>query len=104
MVQSTYRQLFLWSSQPEPKVTFFFTPAAWLTGPVNPGGLAYWSSQPPVTTHSLYSQRGTVVEGSGPEVTFFFTHRKKAFKDTNGRLLMVKFSSEAGHPWAVLGV
>ena len=27
-----------------------------------------------------------------------------AFKDINGRLLMVKFSSEAGHPWAVLGV
>jgi len=27
-----------------------------------------------------------------------------AFKDTAGRLLMVSFTSEEGHPWAVLGV
>ena len=57
-------------------------------------GQAFWS-------HGTSSSRGVAIL---VRPGLAIVDPTVAFKDTNGRLLMVKFSSEAGHPWAVLGV
>ena len=57
-------------------------------------GQAFWS-------HGTSSSRGVAIL---VRPGLAIVDPTVAFKDTNGRLLMVKISSEAGHPWAVLGV
>lgn len=71
---------------------------AWAQEGAGPGlpwdGQAFWH-------HGTSASRGVaVLVRAGLPIS----NAKVSYKDASGRILMVRFNSEEGHPWAILGV